>query len=220
MLRPLNRPPAVRTALLVSGAAAVAFILLTLAVLRDAEPLVRLDTVVSAAAHRTAVQHPLWRSTMAAITVTGSTAVITPVAAVGCLVLLWRGRWRRACFVAVALVVTVLIRLLIVTSVARPRPLDQLAPATGWAFPSGHTAASAATALIAVLVCWPSLTSRQSRLLFAGAAAVWAAAVGVSRVALVVHWPSDVLGSWFLVLTVVPTLAVLWRAAFRRAGGW
>jgi undecaprenyl-diphosphatase len=123
-----------------------------------------------------------------------------------------RGAWRRACFVAVALTVTLLIRLLIVNFVARPRPPGRLTAATGWAFPSGHTAASAAAALIAVLACWSLLPSGRGRRLFAGAAAVWAVAVGISRVALVAHWPSDVLGAWLLVLAVVPAIAVLWRA--------
>jgi undecaprenyl-diphosphatase len=212
----LDRPVAVRPALLASGAAAVAFLLLMLAVVRHSGPLVRIDAVISAAAYRTAVVHPLWRSIMAGITVTGSTIVITPLAAVGCLVLIWRGAWRHACFVAVTLAVTLMLRLFIVDAVDRPRPTDQLAPATGWAFPSGHTAASAAVALISALLGWRWLTSRRKRFLLTGVAGVWAAAVAISRVALVVHWPSDVLGSWLLVLAVVPASAVLWQAAFDR----
>jgi undecaprenyl-diphosphatase len=200
--------------LLVSGAAAVAFMLLTLAVLNDAGPVLRIDAVVMAEAHRTALRHPLWRSVMGAITMTGSTAVITPVAAVGCLVLVWRRAWQLACFVAVALAVTLLTRLLIVNAVARPRPAGQLTAATGWAYPSGHAAAAAAAALIAVLVCWPLLASGRSRLLLAAVASVWAAAVAVSRVALVVHWPTDVLGSWLLVLAIIPAVAALCQVAF------
>jgi membrane-associated phospholipid phosphatase len=42
----------------------------------------------------------------------------------------------------------------------------------------------------------------------------------LSRVALVVHWPSDVVGSWLLVLAIVPASAVLWHVAFGRASGW
>jgi undecaprenyl-diphosphatase len=86
-----------------------------------------------------------------------------------------------------------------------------LAPAAGWAFPSGHTTASAAVALITVLVCWSMLRRRVSRVVLAGLAGAWAVAVGVSRVALVVHWPSDVAGGWLLVLAVVPMIALLLR---------
>jgi undecaprenyl-diphosphatase len=221
VIRPLlDRPVAIRPALLASGAAAVAFVLLTVAVLRHSGPVVRIDTVISAAARRTAVHHPLWRSVMAAITVTGGTIVVTAVAAAGSLVLVWRGAWRRACFVAVVLAVTLSLRLLIADTVARPRPAGPMTAATGWAFPSGHAAASAAAALILVLIGWSSLGPGWKRRVVTGIAGVWAAVVGVSRVALVVHWPSDVLGSWLLVLAIVPASAVLWRVAFGRASGW
>jgi undecaprenyl-diphosphatase len=105
--------------------------------------------------------------------------------------------------------VTLVIRLLLVNAIHRPRPVDRLAPAAGWSFPSGHTTASATAALIAVLVCWSLVRRRSIRVVVAGLVAGWAVAVGISRVALVVHWPSDVVGGWLLVLAIVPPAAVL-----------
>jgi undecaprenyl-diphosphatase len=200
-----------RATVLVAGGAAAGFLALTLAVLGHLRPLLRLDAAVSDAALRTALAHPLWRSTFAAITTTGSTVVLGPLAGAGILLLLWRRRRRLAGFVAVALPATLLIRLLLVNLIARPRPADRLAPSFGWSFPSGHTTAAATAALIVVLVCWSLLRRGVYRALLAGVAGGWAAAVGVSRVALVVHWPSDVVGGWLLALAVVPPVALLLR---------
>lgn len=190
----------------IAAGSAAAFLLLTWAVLGHFGPLFRLDAVISEAARHAALAHPGWRATMAAVTITGSTVVLFPVAAVACLLLLWARRWRRAVFVAVAMPLTIVIRLPIVVTIARPRPVDRLGPSAGWSFPSGHSTASATAALIAILVCWPLLRNRWSRILLVAGASGWAVAVGVSRVALVVHWPSDVIGAWLLVLTVVPSI--------------
>jgi undecaprenyl-diphosphatase len=220
--RPLDRSVGraeVRTALVVIGGAAAAFLLLTLAVLAHAGPLVRLDEAISAAARHAALAYPAWRTAMATITVTGSTAVLGPVAAMACLVLLRLRRWQQACVVAVGLLVAVGIRLLLVAAIARPRPTDRLAPSTGWSFPSGHSTASAAAALLTILVCRPMLRHLWSRILLTCVAVAWAVMVGVSRVALVVHWPSDVLGAWLLALTVVPSVALGLRFLFRRGPG-
>jgi undecaprenyl-diphosphatase len=211
-MRPLDRSAPVRPNLLFAAAAAVAFLALALAVLARLRPLVSFDAAVSDAALRTALAHPWWRSTMGVVTMTGSTVVLGPVAAVGCLVLLWRRRLRAAAFVALTLPVTLTIRLLLVNAIHRPRPEHRLAPSAGWSFPSGHTTAAAAAALIAVLVCWSLVRRRSVRVVVAGLAAGWALAVGISRVALVVHWPSDVVGGWLLVLAVVPPAALLLRA--------
>jgi membrane-associated phospholipid phosphatase len=208
---PLDRPASVRPTVLVAAGAAVAFLALTVAVLAPLRPLLSLDVAVSQAALHTALAHPLWRSAMAAVTMTGSTVVLGPVAALGCVTLLWRRRLRAACFVALTLPVTLVIRLLLVNAIHRARPVDRLAPASGWSFPSGHTTASAATALIAGLVCWSLVRRRSSRVVVAALLAGWAVAVGISRVALVVHWPSDVGGAWLLVLTIVPPAALLLR---------
>jgi undecaprenyl-diphosphatase len=212
-LRPLDRLAAVRSNLLVAAGAAVLFLALALAVLAHLGFLFRFDAAVSGATLRTALAHPLWRSTMGAVTMTGSTVIIGPVAAVGCLILLWRRRLRAAVFVALTLPVTLAIRLVLVNAIHRPRPMNRLAPSAGWSFPSGHTTAAATAALIAVLVCWSLVRRRSIRVVVACLAAGWSLAVGVSRVALVVHWPSDVLGAWLLVLAVVPPAALLLRAS-------
>lgn len=212
-LRPLDDSSTVRSAAWLAAAAAAALLALTVAVLVHLRPLSIFDTTISAAARHAALAHPLWRSTMAAVTMTGTTTVVGPIAALGCLVLLWRRRLRAAAFVALTLPGTLVIRLLLANAIHRTRPEGRLASSSGWSFPSGHTTASATTALIGVLVCW-SLTGRRSvRVTVAGLAALWAPAVGVSRVALVVHWPSDVVGGWLLVLAVVPPAALLLRAA-------
>ncbi len=207
ILRPLELHRTDRAALTIAGLAALIFVLLTVTVLGHLGALERADAVISGSAHRFALAHPLWRSAMSAITRTGSTTYIGPVAAVACLALLrWR-RWRQAVFVAVAIPVTVEVRVLIMNAVARPRPVEWLTSASGWSFPSGHSTAAAAVALIAVLIGWPLLRRRRDRLILAGVAGAWAAAVGVSRVALTVHWPTDVLGAWLLVAVVVPVIA-------------
>jgi membrane-associated phospholipid phosphatase len=78
----------------------------------------------------------------------------------------------------------------------RPRPTDPLVSASGDAYPSGH--AAYATAWVAVAV----VLTRRLRLVTSGSlifiAIGIAAAVGLSRVYLRVHWWSDVAGGWGL----------------------
>ncbi|MFD9224659.1 phosphatase PAP2 family protein [Streptomyces sp. NPDC060064] len=82
---------------------------------------------------------------------------------------------------------------------SRPAAADWATHASGFAFPSGHATTSA---LMAGLLAWaiahrarPAL-ARTSCVLLVG----WAVAVGLSRIYLGVHWPSDVLGGWLFAL--------------------
>jgi undecaprenyl-diphosphatase len=92
-----------------------------------------------------------------------------------------------------------------------PRPTDGFVLVESNGFPSGHTSNAAAAALVAVLLLWPR-QDRTGRAVTVGLAVAFAAAVGLTRLALLAHWPADVLGGWLLALAVVPLAA---RAAHR-----
>ena len=90
--------------------------------------------------------------------------------------------------------------------VARPRPDLRPSPeaTSTFAFPSGHAANTLALAGAAYLIA-PNATWRR-RVLVVGSLAV--VLVGFSRVAISVHYPSDILASW---LWVGAWLTFLWR---------
>jgi undecaprenyl-diphosphatase len=204
-----------RRLLVLAAIPAVLFATLTALVVVRASPVLKFDSAISSAAWRAATGHGSWRSFETGVTNTGGPAVVTVMAVAATLALLGFRRWRDAGFVAVTMLGSASIRLIVLNLVARPRPVDRLAPAAGFSFPSGHTTGSAAAALTAVAVLWP-LLRRRRRVVFAVVAGLWAAAVGVSRVALVVHWPTDVLGAWLLTVTVV-VLALPLREPSRRS---
>ena len=73
----------------------------------------------------------------------------------------------------------------------RPDLVPHLDLVTSLSFPSGHACNVMATLLLAAL-----LIARRRRPFWIAMAVASALAVGVSRVLLGVHWPSDVLGGW------------------------
>jgi membrane-associated phospholipid phosphatase len=86
-------------------------------------------------------------------------------------------------------------------------PVPHLASSSGFAFPSGHTAAAAATWAAVALVLGRGRPLRVKAWLAAGAALI-TVAVAASRVLLGVHWLTDVIGGaalgfgWFVVCSV------------------
>lgn len=103
------------------------------------------------------------------------------------------------------------------TGRARPPEVDWAGAAGGPSFPSGHTTTATLVALCAAWALSARVTgTRGRRLLWAGAA-VWALAVGWSRVWLGVHWPSDVLGGW-LFATAWCAVAVAGASWWRERG--
>jgi membrane-associated phospholipid phosphatase len=90
-----------------------------------------------------------------------------------------------------------------------------LYPAESRSFPSGHATSSMAFAAAAVTLAWPT----RRRWIVAALAAGFTVLVGLSRVALAVHYPSDVLGGWALAIACVALVRLALRFAGPGAGG-
>lgn len=101
--------------------------------------------------------------------------------------------------------------------VGRPRPATMLVAAASTSFPSGH-ALEATAALLAGLCFFFPMTSRTIRRVAVAVVVVSVPAVGVSRVALNVHYPSDVLAGWSLGYLYFLLCLLIFRPARPQAG--
>ncbi|WP_082672554.1 phosphatase PAP2 family protein [Luteimonas abyssi] len=109
-------------------------------------------------------------------------------------VLLWRRRFRAGVFAAAALAGSGLLNMATKRLFARDRPAlwESIAPEATYSFPSGHAMGSMSLALVLILLAWPT---RWRRWVLA-AMAVFVPMVGLSRVYLGVHYPSDIVAGW------------------------
>jgi undecaprenyl-diphosphatase len=132
-----------------------------------------------------------------AITMLGGTNATLLVTVLGCALLLILRHWRGAVALAFSVVATNVVVNAVKLTVSRPRPDadEALIQAGGFSFPSGH--AAIAVALYATLgyVLARRCTGSVRAGVIAGTALV-VAAVGMSRVYLGVHYPTDVLAGW------------------------
>jgi undecaprenyl-diphosphatase len=178
---------------------AVPFGLLLLLVRAGWPPLRHVDTAASVDLHRYAVAHPGFVTSMRVLSYIGSTWTWTALMAVTVGWLAWRRRPRLAVFAAVTLAASSLLNNLVKVAVDRARPVlpDPVAAAPGLSFPSGHAQSAVVGYGILVLVFLPVLP-RRARPVAIALAALMVAAIGFSRIALGVHFVSDVLAGYAL----------------------
>ncbi|WP_405160111.1 phosphatase PAP2 family protein [Nocardia sp. NBC_01499] len=195
---PPNRAWQRADALVVPAAVLAVFVVgLTSNVLRK-DGLTAIDSPISnwAIAHRNGTLTPL------AITISnlGGTLAMTILASLAFVTFGTRGHRSEAVLVAA----TGLGAWILVDGgkqlIGRPRPpaADQIVLKTNLAYPSGHSLGSIAVIGILALLLIPRLHHLVARWIAAIAATVFVAAVGLSRIYLGVHWPTDVLGGWSL----------------------
>lgn len=116
--------------------------------------------------------------------------------AIGGLVLLRRRI--EAAWLAAALFGAMLIDPLLKAVLHRPRPLivPHLTEGSGSSFPSGHTLIAAAVYLTLGAMIAQHVESRAGKAAVMACAFLLVALIGISRVYLGVHWPSDVIAGW------------------------
>jgi undecaprenyl-diphosphatase len=193
------------------GLVGVPFAILTVLVTSKSNALSRVDDATTNALHAYAVDHQTFTDTMKLISTVASPLgwwiVLTPLFGW----LLIARRFRLAAFVAVTAIGSSLLNLLIKTVVDRARPhlVDPVAAATGTSFPSGHTQ-SATVGFAILLVVFLPLVPRSARILLWVAGAICVALIGFSRIALGVHYLSDVVGA----LVIGSAWAIAMTAAF------
>jgi membrane-associated phospholipid phosphatase len=178
-------------------------------------PLLRADRGARDGLYAFAETHPGFVTAMQLISDLGSTPLWIAVFAVVVGWLFWRRLPWLALFVLVTVVGSSLLNALVKTAVHRVRPVlsHPVAHAHGLSFPSGHAQSAIVGYAVLLLVFLPILYGafRRSAVTFA---AVMVLAIGFSRIALGVHYVSDVVGGFVLGAAWVAAMA----AAFNVVG--
>jgi undecaprenyl-diphosphatase len=127
------------------------------------------------------------------------------------LAVLVSGRGRLVLIIAVVLIGAALFTEAVKDLVMRQRPPDPLVATDGFSFPSGHTLNSTATYGLLAVIAWRSRLALAVRRLAVAIGIVVPVLVGLSRIALGAHWPTDVLAGWLAGTAFVALGAVLIR---------
>jgi membrane-associated phospholipid phosphatase len=155
------------------------------------------DSTLLGAFYRFAVDRPGW-VTFWNVLCTALGPVTFRLAGVVLIVLMLVRRQRRvAIFLFVSVELAGLVTVAVKAATDRPRPATAMVAAAGSSFPSGHALEVAVGVLAIALVVLPMIRPAGRPWLIA-AGAVVVLAVGLGRVALNVHNPSDVVAGWAL----------------------
>ncbi|MFF0067018.1 phosphatase PAP2 family protein [Streptomyces sp. NPDC005279] len=177
---------------------------------------------VDARVHDWVMGHrPAWASDVAVgITLTGSGVPAYVLAALAGALAARCVRWLGALLGIVALASAQVPRIVLASALARTRPAtaDWTWSASGWAMPSGHTTTLMVIAALFTVAAHRRARARWRPVLLA-LPVVWAGAVGVSRVFLGMHWPTDVLAGWLLAACWAGSAALVVRLLGCRKSG-
>lgn len=155
------------------------------------------------------------------VTALGGFTVLTLVTAVAFAILMLLGRRTQAWILAGAVVLAQVLAEVIKALVHRPRPnlVPQHDLVYSTSFPSGHAVMSPVVYLTLAAIIAAGQPRVAIKTILVTGAAVLVVLIGVSRVYLGVHWPSDVLAGWTLGATIaLAAWVLLFKSAPRRDG--
>ncbi len=147
--------------------------------------------------YRVGIEHPGWVTAWNVFCTVLGPAAFRLIGLVAILWLLVRRYLRAAVFLLISIEFSALVTEVAKYLADRPRPATATVYAYGTSFPSGH-ALGVTVSVLALLAVTLPLVSTQWRapLIVAGVGII--VAIGIGRVALNVHHPSDVLAGWAL----------------------
>lgn len=188
-------------------ASALVFSALAVAVAVRWHPVLRIDRSAVNTMDGWSAAHPPLRSFWVGVSTVLQPLVWQVASAALALWLFVRRHVRHAAAVVIAVAGATATSSVVKAIIERPRPVPAhvVAHAAGWSFPSGHETAASAAVAVGVVVLAASRGRRHGLLVAAGVvAAALACLVGLSRIGLAVHFPSDVVGGL--------ALGVFWAA--------
>ena len=197
------------------GAIVVGALALALAVRMASSPVVRVDRAVAGDLNAVVAPHPWLVTTLQVLTTPGSTVTVWVVLTTLTLVLLLRRKQRLALYVAVTGLGAATLSPVLKQIVDRIRPVvaTPVATAPGPSFPSGHTFGVTVWVGVVLLVLLPVVPAPRRRLAV-GVGVALVVLVGLTRIALGVHFLSDVVAGWLIGsgwLLVTATAFRTWR---------
>lgn len=144
---------------------------------------------------------PRWfEEAMRDVTALGGFTLLTVTVVVATLMLIFHDRRREALVFAATVILAQVSSELLKALYDRDRPslVTHGSHAYSQSFPSGHSAMAAATFFTLATVLAAVEAKKRTKALIYCLAITFVVSVGISRVYLGVHWPTDVLGGWAL----------------------
>lgn len=180
------------------------FAALTTLVVLTAPGVFFLDADVASGLHGFVLNHPDLGTALRVVSLITLPNTFRLIALVSAGLLWRRGHRTAAGWLVVTMAIGGVLGIVLkqVFSRSRPEWPESITVASGYSYPSGHALNSMLAAGCAIVLLHPVLKPAGRRLLWAAAAAV-VLLVGFDRMALGVHYLTDVLAGWALALTVL-----------------
>lgn len=162
---------------------------------------------------------PAWlHAAMIDITALGGVTILTLLTTLIACYLLVAKKAGTAALLVAAIAIGALVSTLLKLGYARPRPdiVAHLVEVHTTSFPSGHAMNSAITYLTLGALLARAEKERLVRVFFMVVAILLTLAIGISRVYLGVHWPSDVLAGWCIGASWAALFSLFARALQQR----
>lgn len=174
-------------------------------------PLVSFDRTVDEAVHTWALHNPWAVDVSRVLETMGRFWVCFWVTLATTAVLLILRRWWQALTLVLLALLAPWVANLLKPVFARPRPVwtHPLGSEVSFAYPSGHACAGIAVYAACAVAIGSLLRSRNWGAIVATAGILLGLAIGLSRLVLGVHWPSDVVGGWAVALAFAGILGAL-----------